>query len=83
MKPPLRNTTLVFAAALLILILAEVLRVYWIMPLPGSQEGAILAVITYQTNGPLTADVMFEQPKELRFADAVTSRLGPNTLVVG
>ena len=36
-------TRLLFALALLGLLAAELLRVYWIMPFPGSQGGGTLA----------------------------------------
>lgn len=43
MKSQTRTASLVLAASLLLLILGEALRVYWIMPFPGSQQGGTLS----------------------------------------
>jgi Protein of unknown function (DUF3179) len=128
--PRLRAAGLTFAVALLALLAAEVLRVYFIMPLPGSQQGdtvdvayalhrwiwlvralaggavlwaavrlmvrgrwparvlvvlglALLGLVAYQTNGPMSADVMFRQPTTLAFAGAGQGAVAPGALVVG
>lgn len=127
-KPPYR----ILVLALLVLTIGEVLRVYWIMPFPGSQGGgantltwayaihrfiwierllvgvvaawslaivlargsrlarvlvtlglAVFCFVAYQTNGPMSADVMFRQPSVLRFADAALASIDPQALVVG
>ena len=39
-----RAAGLTFAGAVLVLLAAEVLRIYWIMPFPGSQQGETLGV---------------------------------------
>jgi len=41
-RPRWRTAGLTFTLALLVLLVAEVLRVYWIMPFPGSQQGDTL-----------------------------------------
>jgi hypothetical protein len=43
MSSPARQPALLFAFSILVLTLAEILRVYWIMPFPGSQRGGTLA----------------------------------------
>jgi hypothetical protein len=43
-KPSLRIAGLTFTFALLVLLAAEVLRIFWIMPFPGSQQGETLAI---------------------------------------
>lgn len=129
-KTPQRAAGLTFTIALLVLLAAEVLRVYWIMPMPGSQQGdtlgaayalhrwilavrilagaaviwaaarllargrwparvfcvlalALTAFVIYQTNGPMSADVMFRQPTSLTFATMGNGAVAPNALVVG
>lgn len=129
-RSPQRAAGLTFAFALLVLLAAEVLRVYWIMPLPGSQQGdtlgaayalhrwilavrilaggaalwaaarllargrwparvlvvlslALLGFVAYQTNGPMSADVMFRQPTALTFATMGKGAVAPDALVVG
>jgi hypothetical protein len=119
-----------FFFAWLALLAVEVLRVYWIMPFPGSQVGetlgvayalhrciwllrallgatalwhatrllaggrwksrvfvplalALFALVAYQTNGPMSADVMFRQPGTLRIETAERATLDPQALVVG
>jgi hypothetical protein len=120
-----------FATSLFILIAFEVMRVYWIMPFPGSQQGGTLemayalhqirwgvrlvagalvawygwlllrdgkwlartltvlgmvlyGVIAWQTNGPMSADVMFLEPAEpLAFATPGETTLPQTALVVG
>jgi len=42
LAPSQRAAGLTFTIALLVLLAAEVLRVYWIMPMPGSQQGDTL-----------------------------------------
>ncbi len=42
MRTTVRTTGWILLAALLLLLTAEVLRVYWIMPFPGSQRGQTL-----------------------------------------
>jgi len=42
MRSSLRSTSLILVAALLLLLVGEALRVYWIMPFPGSQRGQTL-----------------------------------------
>lgn len=130
MRSQTRSASLVFAACLVLLLLGEALRVYWIMPFPGSQTGdtlgrayalhhaipylriffglaalwalvsifrygtrlarilaalgaAVFAVVAYQANGPMSADVMFRQPDQLRFATASETTLAPSAPVVG
>ncbi|MEZ5314040.1 MAG: DUF3179 domain-containing (seleno)protein [Thermoanaerobaculia bacterium] len=125
-----RPTRWTFFVALLALLLAEVLRVYWIMPFPGSQRGGtvdwawalhraiwpvravlgtvvllsavawlrcgsraariavslgllLLALVVWQANGPMSADVMFRQPHQLRFASREAATLDPHSLVIG
>jgi hypothetical protein len=125
-----RAAGLTFTFALLVLLAAEVLRVYWIMPFPGSQQGdtlgaayalhrwilvvrilaggallwatarllargrwparvlsllglALAGFVIYQTNGPMSADVMFRQPDTLTFAAAGQGAVAPGALVVG
>jgi len=41
--PPQRAAGLIFTSAVLVLLTAEVLRPYWIMPFPSSQQGDTLA----------------------------------------
>lgn len=129
-SPPRRTAGLIFAFALLALLAAEVLRVYWIMPFPGSQQGntvdvayalhrwiwgirvlagvaalwaaarllargrwlarglavlglALAGFVAYQTNGPMSADVMFRQPTALTFATTGKGAVAPGALVVG
>ena len=128
--PSRRTAGLTFTFAVLVLLAAEVLRVYWIMPMPGSQQGdtlgaayalhrwilavrilaggaalwaaarlltrgrwparvlvvlslALLGFVAYQTNGPMSADVMFRQPGELTFAKMGEGTVAAGTLVVG
>ncbi|MEA2559569.1 MAG: hypothetical protein QOH06_1073 [Acidobacteriota bacterium] len=128
--PSQRAAGLTFTFALLVLLAAEVLRVYWIMPMPGSQQGdtlgaayalhrsilvvrilaggaviwaaarllargrwparvltvlslALAGFVIYQTNGPMSADVMFRQPTSLTFAPMGKGAVAPNALVVG
>ncbi len=123
---PLRAAAFVFVLAWIVLLAAEVLRVWLIMPMPGSQQGdtigfaytlhrsmlavrivagaailwaaarlvargrwpartavgiclALLGVVAYGTNGPMSADVMFRQPGALTFAPTGQ----PGALVVG
>jgi hypothetical protein len=130
MSSPLRKPSLLFAVSILLLTAAEILRVYWIMPFPGSQRGETLATayalhryiwlvrvvcgllaagsffillrrgrwlaravaisavlvfafLAYQTNGPMSADVMFRQPTELKFAAAGDTTVAPETVVLG
>ncbi len=130
MTTQLRAPSAVFAVSLLSLILAEVLRVYWIMPFPGSQSGetlalayalhgamfwlriglgalaaisafvvlrkgrwlsralvvigfAVLGFIAYQTNGPMSADVMFLPPSVLELEAATAVTLSPTAQVLG
>ena len=130
MSSSLRKPALLFALSILVLTVAEILRVYWIMPFPGSQRGETLAtayalhnyivwvrvvfgllaagsffilmrrgrglgrafaiaavlvfgITAYQTNGPMSADVMFRQPAELKFAAAADTVLPPETVVLG
>lgn len=130
MSPSPRAARWLFALALLLLVLAEILRVYWIMPFPGSQSGATLAMayalhrgifwlrlvlvplvlvaallvfrgsgkvgralaalglaaaalIAWQTNGPMSADVIFLQPKTITLGTAAKTAAKPETLVVG
>lgn len=129
-QPSRRAAGLIFAFALLALLAAEVLRVYWIMPFPGSQQGdtiglayalhrsiggvrvlvgvaalwavarlmrrgrwparvlcvlglALASFVIYQTNGPMSADVMFREPTALTFATAGKGAVPPGALVVG
>jgi len=42
MRPALRTTGWILVASLIVLLAGEVLRVYWIMPFPGSQRGQTL-----------------------------------------
>lgn len=134
--PHQRTAGLTFIFSLLALLAAEVLRVYWIMPFPGSQQGdtvnvayalhrwivvvrvlaggaaiwaaarlmargrsprpprwpaqvlsvvglALAGFVLYQTNGPMSADVMFRQPTRLTFATAGQGAVAPGALVVG
>ncbi|HEV7516326.1 MAG TPA: DUF3179 domain-containing (seleno)protein [Thermoanaerobaculia bacterium] len=128
--PPQRAAGLTFTFSVLVLLAAEVLRVYWIMPLPGSQQGdtlggayalhrsigavrilaggaaiwaaarllargrwrarvltllglALAGFVVYETNGPMSADVMFRQPTTLTFATAGKGAVAPGALVVG
>lgn len=136
MRSPARAAGWLFGVAILVLLAGEVLRVYWIMPFPGSQHGqtlglawamhrsiwairwiagaaalwaavrlfsrpgraarvatvaglAAVAGVAYQTNGPMSADVMFRQPETLQFSPArpaagtPASTLAPSALVVG
>jgi hypothetical protein len=129
-RPSQRVAGLTFTFAVLVLLAAEVLRVYWIMPMPGSQQGdtlgaayalhrwigavriladgaaiwaaarllargrwparvlcvlslALAGFVIYQTNGPMSADVMFRQPTSLTFATAGKGAVAPDALVVG
>lgn len=129
-RPSQRAAAAIFTLALLALLAAEVLRVYWIMPFPGSQQGdtigiayflhrwiggvralagglviwaavrlmlrgrwvarllcvlvlALASFVIYQTNGPMSADVMFRQPTTLTFASAGKGTVPPGALVVG
>lgn len=130
MSPSPRAARRLFAAALFFFVLAEILRVYWIMPFPGSQSGETLAMayalhrgifwlrlvlvplvlasaflvfraagklgraltalalvaaglVAWQTNGPMSADVMFLQPKTIALGNAAKSASPPATVVVG
>ena len=132
MSAPTRERTAgwIFTLALLVWLAVEVLRVYWIMPLPGSQRGgtidaaygldrwiwvirgvaglallwalarllvrgrwpariasllglSLLGLVAFQTNGPMSADVMFRQPTRLSFAVAGQGSVAPEALVVG
>lgn len=119
-----------FALSILALAAVEILRIYWIMPFPGSQGGGTLAwayllhraiwplrvalgavaawgawrllaagrwgarfgtalpvaafgALAWQANGPMSADVMFRQPIDLRFEPVAGSSLSPRALVLG
>jgi hypothetical protein len=125
-----RSAGLIFTFAWLLLLAAEVLRIFWIMPFPGSQQGetlaaayalhrwiwavrvvaggaalwaaavllargrwparvlcvlslAVLGLVAWQANGPMSADVMFRQPGSLTFAPMGKGAVAPNDLVVG
>jgi len=129
-RSPQRAAGLTFTFAVFVLLAAEVLRVYWIMPMPGSQQGdtlgaayalhrwigavrilaggaaiwaaarllargrwparvlcvlslALAGFVIYQTNGPMSADVMFRQPTSLTFASVGKGAVAPDALVVG
>lgn len=118
------------AFSLVMLFAIEIMRVYWIMPFPGSQRVAslgvayalhqwvwylrllfgipalwalahivrhgsmrkrmgaavgvgLLGMVTYQTNGPMSAEHMFRQPEVLTFELPDQAKVSPSALVIG
>ena len=122
--------TIAFSLACLAILAFEALRVYWIMPFPGSQEGETLpwayglhrarwpvrvvlwgalivsgyrlwaggrlrgrilaglgliacGLVTWQANGPMSADAMFLEPSTIAFARRADTALPADALVLG